>query len=68
MSTSRYRVVTTSSGGARARRPACWSGAGRVASLLTAGLLLAALSGCGDPDGGGGGGGGYVVGSNVADR
>jgi hypothetical protein len=41
--------------------------ASRTVKLLSAGLLLAALAGCGDPDDGdgGGGGGGYIVGRHV---
>ncbi len=52
---------------APARPPARSTGVRRGAPTLAAGLfLLAALTGCGDPDGGGGGGGGYVVASTVA--
>ncbi len=42
------------------------SPARRTVTLLSVGLLLAALAGCGDPDDGdGGGGGGYIVGSQA---
>ena len=67
VSTSRWPSVRRSGCSAPARRPAPSAAARRTATALTAGVLLAALTGCGDP-GGGGGGGGYVVGTTVAGR
>ncbi len=52
---------------APARRPAQSTGVRRAATVATVGLLLAALTACGDPDEGGGGGG-YVVGTAFAGR
>ena len=37
----------------------------RSVRLLSVGLLVVALAGCGDPDDGGGGGGGYIIGEHL---
>lgn len=66
MCDSRFPSLTAPRSKAPARPLTSTPPVRRAVTALTAGLLLAALSGCGDP--GGGGGGGYVVGSQVANR
>ena len=70
MSRASLPNVTASRRRAPARSLPRRNGGGRAGTALIAGMLLATLTGCGDPDdgGGGGGGGGYIIGGIVATR